>query len=59
MDTARRGRQIKRQLKQINTMYSFSSNDTIQVLKVDDLLNPLENQKIIKEIEQFIENGFI
>ena len=38
-------------------MYSFSSNDSIQILKVDDLLNPLENQKIIQEVEQFIEDG--
>ena len=38
-------------------MYSFSSNDSIQILKVDDLLNPLENQKIIQEVEQYIEDG--
>ena len=38
-------------------MYSFSTNDSIQILQVDDLLNPLENQKIIKEIEQLIEDG--
>ena len=39
-------------------MYSFTSNNTIQILHVDDLLNPLENQKIIQEVEQFIENGY-
>ena len=38
-------------------MYSFSTNDKIQILQVDDLLTPLENQKIIKEIEQFREDG--
>ncbi|MFK7799302.1 MAG: STAS domain-containing protein [Aureispira sp.] len=37
--------------------YSFSSTNNIEVLQVDDLLNPLDNQEIIKEIEEKIQTG--
>lgn len=37
--------------------YSFSITNNVEVLQVDDLLNPLDNQEIIKEIEVKIQAG--
>ena len=37
--------------------YSFSSTNNVEVLKVDDLLNPMDTQEIIKEVEAKIQAG--
>lgn len=38
--------------------YSFIEHSGIQILKVDDLLNPLDNQEIIRDVEDKIKEGF-
>lgn len=35
--------------------YSFSENNGVEILRVDSLLNPLDNQEIIKEVEAKIQ----
>lgn len=35
--------------------YSFSENNGVEILSVDDLLNPLDNQEIIREVEEKIQ----
>ncbi len=37
--------------------YSFSTQDDIQILKLDDLWNPVENDQLVKEVEQRIVKG--
>jgi anti-sigma B factor antagonist len=38
--------------------YTFSEKDGVQILKVDNLLNPLDNQEIIRAVEDKIETSF-
>jgi len=38
-------------------MYSFKEKNNIQILDVDDLLNPTDNQKIIEEVQGRIDGG--
>ncbi|MBL4648659.1 MAG: STAS domain-containing protein [Aureispira sp.] len=38
--------------------YSFSEKDGVQILSVDNLLNPLDNQEIIRAVEDKIEAKF-
>lgn len=38
--------------------YSFSVNNDIQILQVDNLLNPLDNQEIIRSVEDKIKENF-
>jgi anti-sigma B factor antagonist len=37
--------------------YSFSTTNNVEVLQVDDLLNPMDNNAIIKEVEEKIQAG--
>ncbi|WP_264790355.1 STAS domain-containing protein [Aureispira anguillae] len=38
--------------------YSFSKKNDIQILHVDNLLNPLDNQEIIRAVEDKIQENF-
>lgn len=37
--------------------YSFSTINDVEILRVDNLLNPLDNQKIIQKIEKKIQDS--
>ncbi len=39
-------------------MYSFEEINGVQVLKVDNLLNPIDNQEIIEKVQNLISEGF-
>ncbi|BDS15179.1 STAS domain-containing protein [Aureispira anguillae] len=41
-----------------NMAYSFSKKNDIQILHVDNLLNPLDNQEIIRAVEDKIQENF-
>ncbi len=38
-------------------MYSIETQGEVQILKIDDLWNPLENQKLVETIAGLIEEG--
>lgn len=37
--------------------YSINEQNNIQILKIDDLWNPIENQKLVEEISGLIASG--
>lgn len=39
--------------------YTFIEKNGVQILQVDDLLNPLDNQEIIRAVEDKIQANFI
>lgn len=38
-------------------MHTFSAQDNIQILAVDSLIDPTDNQVIIEEVQQLIQEG--
>ena len=40
------------------TSYSIHQHQTIQVVKVESLLNELNNKKILNDVQSYIEKGF-
>lgn len=38
--------------------YSFSEQNRVQILQVDSLLNPLDNQEIVKAVEDKIKENY-